>query len=164
MQREGGKLFQKVLLSFILKALKMRRSLAPSSRKLSANVNNENIANSTNKMSIACVDKENNNGETTVVIERLPLLPFLSIPQNLHRSFTLPKGCVVTEESIALRRVKTLGPKKIFHALRPGEFRAAPLPHSVYSFRALYKPVKRGTLYCENRLWNSWMRGRKEKP
>lgn len=50
----------------------------------------------------------------------MPLFGFLSIPDNLKKQFTIPKGCVITAESIRLRSVKTLGGNKRFPILKPG--------------------------------------------
>lgn len=100
----------------------MRRSLAPSQVKVCS------VSTSSSSGS-----KDANSAETsntgTKTIGRVPLLPFLSIPAELSKkTFVVPKGCVITEQSIALRKTKTLGPKRHFIPIRPGEYVAAPLP------------------------------------
>jgi DNA repair and recombination RAD54-like protein len=102
----------------------MRRSLAPS--QIKANLLNGNDASKSTATKSDTRDKEG-----SVLIQRLPLLPFLNIPDHLRRSFVLPKGCVLTEQSLALRKIKTLGPKKNFQVIKPGEFKAAPLTSCV---------------------------------
>ena len=49
--------------------------------------------------------KDNNNNNNTkpsndglVTIQRLPLFDFLQIPENLHRQFKVPSGCVITKK------------------------------------------------------------------
>lgn len=44
----------------------------------------------------------------------MPLFDFLEIPNNLKKKFELPKGCVVTKETLALRQRKMLGGNKTF--------------------------------------------------
>jgi hypothetical protein len=79
-----------------------------------------------------------------VTIERLPLFDFLSIPDPLKRQFKLPAGCVISAEFVlatspslligfrgmALRKVKTLGLRKNFRVIRPGDLGCLP-PRSV---------------------------------
>ncbi len=94
----------------------MRRSLAPSQVRLSA------------PMSGSREVKEKKKEENDIEIERLPLFGFLSIPEDLRKKFVIPSGCVITEASIALRRVKTLGYSKSYVPIRPGD-RVSILPH-----------------------------------
>ena len=55
------------------------------------------------------------NGNTDdVVIKRMPLFGFLSIPDSLNRQFRLPKGCVVTQKTLEMRKTKFLGGNKYF--------------------------------------------------
>jgi DNA repair and recombination RAD54-like protein len=105
----------------------MRRSLAPSQHKLSSS-SASSLSKSVNQAHENSPRSRSNAAASTIIIQRLPIIPFLSIPDNLCRSFTLPKGCILTEESIALRRVKTLGGRKSFQAIRPGEYKPPPLP------------------------------------
>ena len=49
----------------------------------------------------------------------MPLFGFLSIPDSMKRQFKVPSGCRITEQSIALRKIKTLGGRKSFQPLRP---------------------------------------------
>jgi len=51
----------------------------------------------------------------------LPLFGFLSIPNNLKSQFKVPTGCKITSKSIELRKVKSLGVKRNWQPLRPGE-------------------------------------------
>ena len=95
----------------------MRRSLAPSQIR----------GQTTSLACSAPLASENDS----VTIQRLPIVPFLSIPQHLKRSFILPRGVVLTEEAIALRKTKTLGPRRCTNVIRPGEYRGAPLPSSL---------------------------------
>jgi len=37
-------------------------------------------------------------GDDGAVFERMPILDFLEIPNDLKKPFTIPKGCVVTAE------------------------------------------------------------------
>lgn len=46
---------------------------------------------------------------------------FLSIPNNLQRQFKIPSGCKITSKSIELRKVKSLGLKRNWQPLRPGD-------------------------------------------
>ena len=59
--------------------------------------------------SSSTVGKTSNDTGAPDVIERMPLFGFLEIPNNLQKKFELPKGCVVTKETLALRQRKTLG-------------------------------------------------------
>ena len=95
----------------------MRRSLAPSQIQSNASL-------------VRTPRQILSSGEDTVTIQRLPIVPFLSIPQHLKRSFVLPRGVVLTEEAIKLRKTKTLGPRRCTTIIRPGEYIAAPLPAS----------------------------------
>lgn len=52
-------------------------------------------------------------------IQTMPLFGFLSIPDSMKRQFKVPSGCRITEQSIALRKIKTLGGRKSFQPLRP---------------------------------------------
>jgi hypothetical protein len=73
----------------------------------------------------------------------MPLFEFLSIPDPLKRQFKLPQGCVISPElfhplslslphtktlrrSVALRKVKTLGLRKNFRVIRPGDLGCLP--------------------------------------
>lgn len=96
----------------------MRRSRAPSQIQTNASIS---------KPSRHSLQSE----DDTVTIQRLPILPFLSIPQHLKRSFILPRGVVLTDEAIQLRKTKTLGPRRCTTVIRPGEYKAAPLPSSL---------------------------------
>lgn len=49
----------------------------------------------------------------------MPLFGFLEIPDSLNRQFVLPKGCVVTKETLALRQRKFLGGNKNFQPITP---------------------------------------------
>ena len=60
-----------------------------------------------------------NNNNNDVVINRMPLFGFLEIPDSLNRQFVLPKGCVVTKETLALRQRKFLGGNKNFQPITP---------------------------------------------
>lgn len=55
----------------------------------------------------------------TTTIQTMPLFGFLSIPDSMKRQFKVPSGCEITEASVALRKVKTLGGRKSFEPLRP---------------------------------------------
>jgi len=66
----------------------MRRSLAPSQRRLS----DESKTNNTNTNTIT--SEKDKDGD--VVIERLPLFGFLSIPASLNKIFRVPSGCEIT--------------------------------------------------------------------
>ncbi len=69
--------------------------------------------------------KQGSEIEGSQTIEVLPLFDFLSIPNNLKKQFTIPTGCKITKESIALRKTKVLGTgynKTPF--LRPGGLKA----------------------------------------
>ena len=91
----------------------MRRSLAPSVLKPNGASSHSTVRRS----------DPSNSEDGTVTIQRMPLFGFLSIPDELKRQFKVPTGCVITEQSIALRKVKTLGGRKSFNLLRPsGEF------------------------------------------
>lgn len=73
------------------------------------------------------------NGEIT--IQRMPLIPFLIIPETLQKQFKVPTGCKITQQytscfehsiinayrSIELRKVKTLGPRKVFREIKPSD-------------------------------------------
>lgn len=65
----------------------MRRSLAPSQRRLSNEQKTKINTNNINKPG----DKDGD-----IVIERLPLFGFLSIPENLNKKFRVPSGCEIT--------------------------------------------------------------------
>jgi hypothetical protein len=96
----------------------MRRSLAPSVLKPNGVGSSSNVSSRGSESRVS-----SNNEDGTVTIQRMPLFGFLSIPDELKRQFKVPAGCVITEQSVALRKVKTLGGRKIFNSLRPsGEF------------------------------------------
>lgn len=98
----------------------MRRSFAPSQvkQRSSLGISSRTGAKSTSKSS--------NDGGDEVTIQRLPLFGFLSIPNDLKKQFKIPSGCVISEESIALRRRKTLGQRRM-PLVVPGGY-VAPLP------------------------------------
>ena len=50
----------------------------------------------------------------------MPLFGFLEIPDALNKQFKVPSGCKLTKESIALRKVKTLGGQRNLQILKPG--------------------------------------------
>ncbi len=103
------------------------RSLAPSVlRNTRLSTDNPAISKFSLKPSESSnSEKDGNNGEIT--ISRLPLFGFLEIPEALNKQFKIPSGCVLTEKSIALRKVKTLGPSRVVNLIRPGDY-VAPLP------------------------------------
>ena len=53
------------------------------------------------------------------MIVRQPLFGFLEIPDSLRKQFVLPKGCVVTKETLELRKRKFLGGNKYFQPITP---------------------------------------------
>ena len=57
--------------------------------------------------------------EDMTTIQTMPLFGFLSIPDAMKRQFKVPSGCEITERSIALRKIKTLGGRKSFQPLLP---------------------------------------------
>lgn len=83
---------------------RMKRSMAPSQLKLQRN-------------GTPSTASAKNNARTT--IETMPMFGFLSIPETMKKQFEVPSGCVITEQSLALRKIKTLGGKKSFQPLRP---------------------------------------------
>lgn len=105
----------------------MRRSFAPSQVKQRASLG------SSGRTDAKSTSKSNNNrsageDEEYNTIQRLPLFGFLSIPNDLKKQFKIPSGCVISEESIALRRTKTLGQRRM-PLVVPGGY-VAPLPSS----------------------------------
>jgi hypothetical protein len=88
----------------------MRRSLAPSQRKELGGTggNSSNRRHSAPGLTNGRGDGDGDEGD--VVIQRMPLFGFLSIPKSLSQQFIVNTGCKVTEKGIALRKVKRLGP------------------------------------------------------
>jgi hypothetical protein len=90
----------------------MKRSNAPSQLRLQKSNGGDPAGGSRPNAS--------SNGESdSQTIQTMPLFGFLSIPESMNRQFTVPTGCKITAESIALRKVKTLGGRKSFQPLRP---------------------------------------------
>jgi len=78
----------------------MRRSLAPSVLKQRA-LEGPGAASSSSfcvAQSAGGKQTRSGNGEGDMVIERMPLFDFLTIPDDLKKKFNVPKGCVVTAE------------------------------------------------------------------
>ena len=81
----------------------MRRSLAPSVLKQRA-LEGPGAASSSSSCGVGQsaggkkTRSGNGNGEGDMVIERMPLFDFLTIPDDLKKKFNVPKGCVVTAE------------------------------------------------------------------
>lgn len=100
----------------------MRRSLAPSQVKKRVSLGD----------SYSCQEASNANSSENnedITISRLPLFGFLEIPETLNKQFRVPSGCLISEKSIALRKIKTLGPSKNVNLIRPGHY-MPPLPRS----------------------------------
>lgn len=114
----------------------MRRSLAPSSLAQKRTDNMNNVVSvpeplfprfNDNKRSTRSSDSntdDNNSLNNLITIERVSMFDFLSIPDHLKRKFVVPRGVTVTEESLVLRKKKTLGAPKVFNEIRPGGYMA----------------------------------------
>lgn len=110
--------FTKYIYKRALKLLTiMRRSLAPSQRSSFGSGGRPDQAKSSNLVS----SSSSMTAETYDTIERMPMFGFLSIPNNLQRQFKIPSGCKITSKNIELRKVKSLGPKRTWQPLRPGD-------------------------------------------
>ena len=121
----------------------MRRSLAPSQVHQKKN-EPPKISSETARTA----NRKSDDDQLTIC--RLPLFGFLEIPEVLNKQFKVPSGCVITEEyvvifyehlgcmfhllnlfrSIALRKVKSLGPNRGNFILRPGQLQSfvKPMP------------------------------------
>jgi hypothetical protein len=99
----------------------MRRSLCPSQqgKRQSSGGGSQPLSSSTRTRRQADDDE--------VVIERMPLFGFLEIPEQLHRHFRIPSGCKITQQSVELRKVKSLGPRKVFRNVMPGDLKGLKL-------------------------------------
>jgi len=107
----------------------MRRSLAPSVLKTnSSNNNNNGIAsnnNSNGSLSSLVVSANNNKNNDTIIIKQMPLFGFLSIPEALCKQFSIPSGCLVTKESLELRKSRSLGAKRLFKKITPADLNSS---------------------------------------
>lgn len=98
----------------------MRRSLAPSQRnKLLLNDGDSNSA--VNQAVRRNLNASDAGPGGTTTISRMPLFGFLEIPEKLNRQFRVPTGCVITEKTIELRKIKRLGKPNRFNIVRPGD-------------------------------------------
>ena len=108
----------------------MRRSYAPSQVRQRTSLGNPSKAKTQHQ---ACgpgpahPDQTKQASDSTTTIQRMPLFGFLSIPNDLKKQFKIPTGCVISEESIALRKTKTLGVRRSLPLVVPGGY-IAPLP------------------------------------
>lgn len=93
----------------------MRRSLAPSQR-------------GSKPLVAVPVEKKPQNDGNQITISRMPMFGFLQIPEALNKQFKVPSGCVITEESIRLRKVKSLGGSRANCIIRPGQYQAFTKP------------------------------------
>ena len=83
----------------------MRRSQAPSQLRLKNSAEPRQHVKSVGMEMIEGRDV----GAGSQTIERVPLFGFLEIPNNLHRAYVVPQGCVITKRNIELRKTKVLG-------------------------------------------------------
>lgn len=108
----------------------MRRSLAPSviksNLKSDGGNNNEtnNHNNSSRSLSSLPLNNENSNNDE-MIIKQMPLFGFLSIPEGLAKQFTIPTGCLVTKESLELRKCRSLGAKRLFKRITPADLNSS---------------------------------------
>ena len=94
----------------------MRRSLAPSQR---SSFGSGGRPDQTKTSLVTSSSTTAADGYDT--IERMPMFGFLSIPNNLQMQFKIPSGCKISSKNIELRKVKSLGPKRNWQPLRPGD-------------------------------------------
>lgn len=94
----------------------MKRSMAPSQLRLQKTSGGGGEGSS---IGSAMSHHKSTTAESSTTIQTMPLFGFLSIPESMKRQFKVPSGCDITAESIALRKVKTLGGRKSFQPLRP---------------------------------------------
>lgn len=106
----------------------MRRSQAPSQVRQRASLGISSSRTFTGNIRASKTTRKG-GGEDEITIQRLPLFGFLSIPNDLKKQYKTPSGCVITAESIALRRTKTLGQRRM-PLVVPGGY-VAPLPQSI---------------------------------
>lgn len=92
----------------------MRRSLAPSVLKQRQSLGGGSEPSSSSSSSDGAKQDYN-------IIERVPWFGGLSIPDKLRSQFKIPTGCRITKESIKLRSVKTMGGRRDWKPLQPGD-------------------------------------------
>ena len=97
----------------------MRRSLAPSQKSLAGPSNHGKIKPEARRESHG----RGGNG-ADITISRMPLFGFLHIPDTLNKQFKIPSGSVITDETLELRKRKSLGGSRSkFQLVLPGQFR-----------------------------------------
>lgn len=69
--------------------------------------------------------KAGNNGD--MIIQVQPAFSFLTIKSSdIHKRFVIPSGARITAESIRLRSIKTLGPRRTWTPILPGQLASLP--------------------------------------
>jgi DNA repair and recombination protein RAD54 and RAD54-like protein len=82
-----------------------------------------------NSLSSKSISSREDEDSGDITISRMPLFGFLEIPEALNKQFKIPSGCLITEKSLELRKVKTLGPSRKIQIIQPGHY-MPPLPKS----------------------------------
>ncbi len=83
----------------------MRRSSCPSQLKLS-NLSRDSSTWGDKKSKMSIQAEPLAQSSEDIIIKRMPMFGFLSIPDALVKQFRIPSGCNITPESIALRKVR----------------------------------------------------------
>lgn len=105
----------------------MRRSHAPSVLATKKPTDSWNQSSSA-KLQGKNNDKASDGDGDVITIKRMPLFGFLEIPEALNKQFKIPSGCVITQKSIELRKIKRLGPPNHFKVLKPGDIKSFKFP------------------------------------